>query len=223
MKVRHAANHLPIFLLVGGLFGASAGATGLQSNSNSAATVSGSSKEKPKNGKGVPVNDAAIAAGQESIYRIGVEDELQISVWHEPELSTVAVVRPDGKITIPLLNDVAVVGLKPDELQTILASKLKPFVNEPQVTVIARNIRSRKVYLVGQANRQGTFPLNDRMTVLELIANAGGLSPFAKSKSIYVLRVENGQKVRIPFNYKKALSGKGQNITLVPGDVIVVP
>jgi polysaccharide export outer membrane protein len=166
---------------------------------------------------------APVSKIEANIYRIGTEDELQISVWHEPELSSVAVVRPDGNITLPLLGDVAVVGLKPDELQVVLASKLKPFVNEPQVTVIPRNIRSRKVFLVGQVSRQGSFPLNGSRTILELIADAGGLNPFAKKGSIYVLRTENGQKIRIPFNYKKALSGKEENITLLPGDVIVVP
>jgi len=220
MKMRHVVEYLLVSLLAAGF--SSARATSQQLNPKSAAAGPDSTKEKLKNGKRSPINEAPVVE-EGTIYRIGVEDELQISVWHEPELSTTVVVRPDGKITIPLLNDVAVVGLRPDELQIALAGKLKPFVNEPQVTVIARNIRSRKVYLVGQANRQGTFPLNDSMTVLELIANAGGLNPFAKSGSIYVLRPQNGQKTRIPFNYKKALSGKGENITLMPGDVVVVP
>jgi polysaccharide export outer membrane protein len=196
-----------------------------QSTSSGQTTFSGSARA----GK-VTMNNEAMSpatgiseAEEEGVYRIGVEDELQISVWREPELSTVAVVRPDGKITLPLVNDVNVVGLKTDELKTLLAGKLQPFVNEPQVTVIARNIRSRKVYLVGQVLHQGSYPLNGNLTVLELIAYAGGVTPFAKSSSIYVLRVEKRQKVRIPCNFKKALSGKGQNISLLPGDVVVVP
>ncbi len=159
----------------------------------------------------------------DTTYRIGVEDELQISVWKEPELSTQAVVRPDGKITFPLLNDVTVTGLTADELQRELAQKLKPFVNEPQVTVTIRAIRSRKVYLVGQVARQGSYPLNASKTVLELIADAGGLNAFAKSGGIYVLRTVDGNKVRLPFNYKKALAGKSENLNLMPGDVVVVP
>jgi polysaccharide export outer membrane protein len=181
------------------------------------------SQKNPTKDKQVSINTASVPENEKNVYRIGVEDELQISVWREAELSTVAVVRPDGKITVPLLNDVEVVGLRPDELQTLLAEKLKPFVNEPQVTVIARNIRSRKVSVVGQISHQGSFPLNGNLTVLELVANAGGLTPFAKKSSIYVLRVENGEKKRIPFDYKKALSGKGQNILLQPGDIVVVP
>ena len=159
----------------------------------------------------------------ETTYRIGVEDELQISVWREPELSSLVVVRPDGKITLPLINDIVVTGLTPDELQTLLGQKLKTYVNEPQVTVTVRSIRSRKVYIVGQAVRQGSFPLNGTKTVLELIAEAGGLNPFAKSSSIYVLRTIDGKKTKIPFDYKKAISGKTENVVLMPGDVLVIP
>jgi polysaccharide biosynthesis/export protein len=156
-------------------------------------------------------------------YHIGVEDELMISVWREPELSTQVVVRPDGKITLPLLNDVEVVGLRTEELQDVLTEKFKPFVNTPQVTIIVRGIRSRKVNLIGQVSRQGAFDLNDNKTILDLIAQAGGLSPFAKSGSIYILREVGGKKIRIDFNYKKAISGKGPNPVLQPGDLVVVP
>ena len=156
-------------------------------------------------------------------YRIGVEDELMISVWREPELSTSVVVRPDGKITLPLLNDVEVVGMKTEELQNVLTEKLKPFVNTPQVTIIVRGIRSRKVNLIGQVARQGSFDLNDNKTVLDLIAQAGGLSAFAKTGSIYILRQVGNKQVRIGFNYKKAISGKGPNPVLQPGDLVVVP
>lgn len=156
-------------------------------------------------------------------YRIGVEDELMISVWREPELSTQVVVRPDGKITLPLLNDLDVVGMRTDQLQDVLTEKLKPFVNTPQVTIIVRGIRSRKVNLIGQVGRQGSFDLNDNKTMLDLIAQAGGLSAFAKGGSIYILREVSGKKVRIGFNYKKAIAGKGPNPVLEPGDLIVVP
>jgi polysaccharide biosynthesis/export protein len=146
-----------------------------------------------------------------------------ISVWREPELSTQVVVRPDGKITLPLINDVEVVGLRPDELQNILTEKFKPFVNTPQVTVIVRGIRSRKVNLIGNVARQGSFDLNDNKTVLDLIAQAGGLGTFAKTGSIYILRKAGGKQVRIGFDYKKAISGKGPNPELQPGDLVVVP
>jgi polysaccharide export outer membrane protein len=166
---------------------------------------------------------SALTPEQRLTYVIGVEDELQIAVWREPELSTVVVVRPDGMITLPLVNDVKAVGLKTEELQNVLMDKLKNFVNEPQVTVIVRAIRSRKVYLVGEVGHQGTFPLNGDMTALELLAAAGGVGPFAKADSIYILREQNGKKIRIPFHYKKAVAGKSENVTLQPGDLVVVP
>jgi polysaccharide biosynthesis/export protein len=166
---------------------------------------------------------SALTPEQRLTYIIGVEDELQVSVWREPELSTVVVVRPDGIITLPLINDVKAVGLKTEELQNVLMDKLKNFVNEPQVTVIVRAIRSRKVYLVGEVGRQGTYALNGDMTALELLAAAGGVGPFAKADAIYILREQNGKKIRIPFHYKKAVAGKSENVTLQPGDVVVVP
>ncbi len=134
-------------------------------------------------------------------------------------------VRPDEMITLPLLNDVKVVGLTPKEVQFLLIEKLKPFVNAPEVAVIVRQIRSRKVYIVGEAARQGAFPLNGKKTVLEMIAEAGGLGQFAKAESIYILRNAGGKQMCIPFNYKKAISGQNSkgNIVLLPGDVIVVP
>jgi polysaccharide biosynthesis/export protein len=182
--------------------------------------------EKPATDKGAKpesVPQSALTPEQRLTYIIGVEDELQISVWREPELSTAVVVRPDGIITLPLVNDVKAVGLKTEELQNVLTEKLKNFVNEPQVTVIVRSIRSRKVNLVGEVGHQGSFTLNGDMTVLELLAAAGGVGPFAKADSIYILREQNGKKVRIPFHYKKAVAGKSENVTLQPGDLVVVP
>ena len=156
-------------------------------------------------------------------YRIGVDDSLFISVWKEPDLSSQVTVRPDGVITLPLINDVPVVGLSPKELQDLLTEKLKAFVNEPQVTVVVRDIRSRKVFLVGQVGKPGSFQLSGNMTLLELLAQAGGLGQFAKSESIYILRNQNGQQVRLGFKYKRVLQGKDPDILLLPGDKIVVP
>ena len=200
-----------------------------QSGASPAPAADKTSKEKEqklptdKITKPESLPQSALTPEQRLTYIIGVEDELQISVWREPELSTAVVVRPDGMITLPLINDVKAVGLKTEELQNILIDKLKNFVNEPQVTVIVRAIRSRKVYLMGEVGHQGTFPLNGDMTVLELLAAAGGIGPFAKADSIYILREQNGKKVRIPFHYKKAVAGKSENVTLQPGDLIVVP
>jgi polysaccharide biosynthesis/export protein len=156
-------------------------------------------------------------------YRIGIGDQLQIAVWHERDLSLTVVVRPDGIITMPLLNDINVVGQTPKELGTSITEKLKPFINEPQVTVSVVSIQSRKAYVIGQVTRQGSYPLNDKKTVLELITEAGGLGPFAKANSIYVLRVVNGKEIKIPFQYKKVIAGKGQDVELQPGDRLIVP
>jgi polysaccharide export outer membrane protein len=170
-----------------------------------------------------PAVPSPLTAEERLTYTIGVEDELQIAVWREPELSAVVVVRPDGMITVPLVNDIKAAGLKTEELQNLLVEKLKGFVNEPQVTVIVRAIKSRKVHLVGEVGHQGTYPLNGDMTALELLAEAGGLGPFAKADSIYILREQNGKRIRIPFHYKKAVAGKSENVPLQPGDVVVVP
>ena len=131
--------------------GSLAGASKMHAQSGPTATaaLTGRHEAGPTKGKEAPTTVAPVSESAGNIYRIGTEDELQITVWHEPELSASAVVRPDGNITLPLLGDVAVIGLKPDELQALLEDKLKPLVNEPQVAVIPRNIRSRKVYLVG--------------------------------------------------------------------------
>lgn len=183
----------------------------------------GSRQAQPQATPTSPKPEDADKAGES--YSIGVGDDLQISVWHEPELSMPVQVRPDGMITLPLINDLSVVGLTTHQLQTLLTEKLKPFVNEPQVTVIVRNIKSRKVYLMGQVARPGPYPLNDRKTVLQLITEAGGPGQFAKSGSIYVLRTVDGKQIRLKFNYKKALAGKPDagDVDLLPGDMVVVP
>jgi polysaccharide export outer membrane protein len=185
-------------------------------------------KDKPKIDPTVAPKtegDDASTTIASSDYRIGLDDQLLVSVWHEPELTLSVVVRPDGMVTIPLLNDIRVVGLKPIELQQLLTDKLKPFVSEPQVTIVVQAIRSRKVYLVGQVSKQGAFTLEGGQTVLQLLAAAGGVAIFAKADSIYILRTENKKQIRIPFQYKKALQGKAKNddVVLMPGDVVVVP
>ena len=167
----------------------------------------------------------AISNHDPQVYRIGVEDEIGISVWHEPDMSANVVVRPDGMITLPLLNDVKVTGLTTSELQDMLTDKLKDFLKQPQVSVIVRQIRSRKVYLLGAVAHPGTYQLNNSKTVLQLLAEAGGPGPFAKLKSIYVIRHKEGAEVRLPFHYKKVVSGSkaAQDIILQPGDMVVVP
>jgi polysaccharide export outer membrane protein len=182
-----------------------------------------SQKAKPEEGLVQTEATKPVPIKVDDAYRIGIGDQLQISVWHEHDLSLQVAVRPDGDITMPLLNDIYVVGKTPKELSALITEKLKPFVNEPQVTVSVSSIQSRKVYLIGQVARQGVFALNDKKTVLDLITEAGGLGPFAKSKSIYVLRVVDGKEVHIPFHYKKVVEGREKDVNLLPGDKVVVP
>ncbi len=183
------------------------------------------SKSKPQSSDGAKaVAPESGAPADSDAYRIGLSDQLMISVWKEPELTMTVAVRPDGMITLPLINDLHVVGLKPVELQQILIEKFKPFLSEPQVTVIVQGIHSRKVFLVGNVSKQGSYQLDGGETALQLLAVSGGLGTFAKADSIYILRTENGKQVRIPFQYKKAIKGKTkEDIVLQPGDVIVVP
>jgi len=205
-----------VFLCLGFvLLGESQGAFGQD------APVNPETKPKAKATANTPADSATTQPP--SGYRVGPEDELGIAVWHEPELSQLVVVRPDGMITLPLVNDIKVAGLTMEELQGVLTEKLKTVVNDPQVTVSVKAVKSKRVYLVGNVTKQGAYPLGGHMTVLELIAEAGGLGPFAKGGSIYVLRKDNGKEVRLPFNYKKALSGKGENPELLSGDMVVVP
>ena len=131
---------------------------------------------------------SAPAGKPDESYIVGIADDLQISVWKEPDLSGPVVVRPDGMITVPVINDVYVVGLTTKQVQDILTEKLKPVVDEPQVTVIVRTIRSRRVYLVGQVGHPGAFSLTVHETVLQILAESGGPGAFAKSDKIYILR-----------------------------------
>lgn len=186
-----------------------------------------SSLDLPKTGDSPPL--PATLNQQERLdpnaYIIGEQDTLNITVWKEKEISGTVVVRPDGKITVPLVGEISVVGMTPAHLQALLTDKLKPFVTIPQVTVAVADIRSRKVYLIGHAAREGPFMINSSTTVLQVIAEAGGLRDFAKRKKIYILRQEGNAQVRFPFNYDDVIKGKNidQNILLQPGDTVVVP
>jgi len=158
-------------------------------------------------------------------YVIGADDVLDISVWKEPDISRRVPVRPDGKISLPLLNDVQAAGLTPMQLQAQLTEKFRKFLTEPQITVIVMTINSRRVYVMGEVMRPGPLPLTANMTVLQAITTAGGLGQFANGSKIRILRTENGKQTIFTFNYREVLAGKNpqQNITLKPGDSIVVP
>lgn len=161
----------------------------------------------------------------EAAYRIGPQDMLQIDVWKEPEITRQVPVRPDGKISLPLLNDVQAAGLTPMELAGVIGDGLKKYINNPQVTVSVSTINSRRAYVTGEVTKPGAFPLLPKMTVLQALTSAGGFTQFAKIKSIYILRTEGGKQTRIPFNYKAVVQGKKpeDNIALQSGDTVVVP
>jgi polysaccharide export outer membrane protein len=158
-------------------------------------------------------------------YKIGPQDVLRIDVWKEPDISRLVPVRPDGKITLPLLNDIQAAGLTPLQLSAKISEGLKKFITSPQVTVGVTEINSRRVFVTGEVARPGAFPLLPNMTVLQALSSSGGFTQFARVKNIYVLRMEDGKQVKHPFNYKDAVSGKRpeQNIVLEGGDIIVVP
>ena len=161
----------------------------------------------------------------EAEYKIGPQDVLRIDVWKEPEITRTVPVRPDGKISLPLLNDVQAAGLTPNQLSAAISEGLKKFINDPQVTVSVNEINSRRVFVTGEVAHAGAFPLLPNMTVLQVLSSTGGFTQFAKVKNIYVLRLEDGKQVKHPFNYKEAIAGRKseENILLQPGDVIVVP
>jgi polysaccharide biosynthesis/export protein len=158
-------------------------------------------------------------------YVIGPQDVIDVNVWKEAEISRTVPVRPDGKISLPLLNDVQAAGLTPAQLGTQITASLKKFVTDPQVTVIVTAINSQRIYVLGEVTRPGAFPLLPGTTVLRGLSSAGGFTQFAKMKGIYVLRLENGKQVKYPFNYKDVVNGKHseQDIVLKAGDTIVVP
>ncbi len=166
-----------------------------------------------------------MSAAEEATYIIGPQDVLDVNVWKEAEVSRTVPVRPDGKISLPLLNDVQAAGLTPMQLQAEITEGLKKFITGPQVTVIVREINSRRVFVLGEVARAGAFPMIPNMTVLQALSTAGGFDQFAKLNGIYVLRNENGKQVTYPFNYKDVVRGlkSEQNIILRPGDTIVVP
>jgi polysaccharide export outer membrane protein len=170
---------------------------------------------------------AAIAAGVTPApdYVIGPGDRLAIVFWREAEMSVETVVRPDGRISIPLLNDVEAIGLTPEQLREKLMTTAQRVVQDPNVTVVVKEINSRRVFITGQVAKPGPYLLTSSMNVLQLIATAGGLLEYADEKNILVMRTQNGQPSNFKFNYKDVSTGKNlkQNIDLKPGDTVVVP
>jgi polysaccharide export outer membrane protein len=167
----------------------------------------------------------AVPAVPPAGYTIGPDDRLAITFWRNTELSAEVIVRPDGRISLPLLNDVDAAGLTPEQLRARLIERARDFVEDANATVVVAEIRSRRVFIAGNVEKPGAYPLNGPTTVLQLIATAGGLREFVKGKNIAIVRGSGEIQTRFKFNYQDVVGGKrlGQNLVLQPGDTVIVP
>jgi polysaccharide export outer membrane protein len=190
---------------------------------NAAAQAGGANSSQKQETESKPPAAAATHAPTDQEYRIGPQDVLQIDVWKEPEITRTIPVRPDGKISLPLLHDIQAAGLTAMQLATNIRDGLTKYLNNPQVTVTVTQINSRRVFVTGEVTKSGSLALLPGMTVLQALASSGGFTQFAKEKGIYILRSENGKQVKVPYNYKDVLKGIKDDVALQAGDVIVVP
>ena len=174
--------------------------------------------------KSMPEETQPAASNLPSDYVIVADDTLRVSVWKEPDLSATLPVRPDGKISLPLLNDIQAKGLTPMQLADSITEKLKKYVADPRVTVVVTAMNSQRIFVTGEVTHAGSMALLPNMTVLQAIASAG-FTQFANPKKVYILRTEDGRQEKLPFNYKDVVKGirPEQNIKLKPGDTVVVP
>ncbi|HEV2984195.1 MAG TPA: polysaccharide biosynthesis/export family protein [Vicinamibacterales bacterium] len=168
---------------------------------------------------------AAPGVNMPSEYTIGADDVLSIIFWRDKELTADVTVRPDGKISLPLLNDVQASGLTPALLRERIVEESKKYVEDPNVTVVVKQINSRRVFITGEVKKPGPYSLTAATTVLQMISISGGLADYAKTDKISIVRVESGKPKSFKFNYKQVIEGKNlaQNIELKPGDTIIVP
>lgn len=178
--------------------------------------------------KWVPAEPADTSASNVVIppnYVIAADDVLAVMFWREKDLSADVQVRPDGKITLPILNEMQAAGLTPDQLREHIAAAANKYVEDPSVTVLVKSMNSRKVFITGLVNKPGQYPLTGATTVVQLIAMAGGLQEWADRGKIVIMRTENGEQSAYKFNFKEVLDRKNlkQNIELRPGDTIIVP
>jgi polysaccharide export outer membrane protein len=177
------------------------------------------------NGTSTPPANLPTGVATPADFVIGQNDVLTVVFWRDKDMSSDVAVRPDGKISLPLLNDVQAAGLTPEQLRQQITTLAARLVEDPTVTVVVKEINSRKVFITGQVAKPGPYPLSGPTTVLQLIAMAGGVLEYADSKNITVMRTENGKPVSFGFNYKDVTKRKNlkQNIELKPGDTIIVP
>jgi len=205
------------------LLGFLAGGTVATSAQSMPANLKNSASKNSASGTaGNAARDVAVAED----YIIGSDDVLAINVWKEPDLSRTVPVRPDGRITLPLVGDIIASGNTPKQLQANIERDLTKYISKPAVTVIVQEPKSHKFNIVGEVQKPGSYLLTSPMTVLDAIAQAGGFRDWAKVKSIYVLRVgADGTRTKLAFNYKKVIRGHDneQNIQLRTGDTVVVP
>lgn len=176
----------------------------------------------PTSAQSTPGDDHNGRAAAPDTYRIGPEDQLQISVWKNEAMTRAVLVRPDGKISLPLLNDVQASGLTVLELRDVLTTKLQDFMPSPEVSVIVTDVRSLKVSVIGEVVRPGRYELRSWATVLDVLAMAGGFTQFATRSRIVVLTPDGKSMKRIPFNYNK-VAGEQENFYLRNGDIVLVP
>jgi polysaccharide biosynthesis/export protein len=158
-------------------------------------------------------------------YVIGPDDILSVEFWRDKDMSADVVVRPDGKITLPLLNDLDAGGLTPEQLRERVQTEAGKYISDPNVNIVVKQINSRRVFIMGMVGKAGAYPLSAPTTVLQFLSMAGGVSEFADTKKIVIMRTENGVQKALKFNYADVSRGKNlkQNILLQPGDTVVVP
>jgi polysaccharide biosynthesis/export protein len=200
----------------------------LFSNTTWAQSDSGKASVIPDRVNANDVHSATAPSGaaHDNTFIIGKDDVLAINVWKEPDISRAIPVRSDGKISLPLVGEIQAAGETPLRLEQNIATRLKSYIEEPEVTVIVQQINSEKFNILGMVSKPGTYPLVGSATVLDAIALAGGFRDFAKQKSIYILRENpDGTQTRLPFNYKEVVKGRNnaQNVLLQPRDTIIVP
>lgn len=158
-------------------------------------------------------------------YFIGPADKLQISVWKNEALSQAVTVRPDGMISLPLVNEIKAAGLKPMQLRELVKNKLKEYMPNPEVSVIVTEMHSYVVSVLGEVRKPGRYEFDSQVTVLDVLAQSGGVTEFASTTSLFVLRGEGSKTRQIPFNYSKIITGSidDRNFNVQPGDILVVP
>lgn len=195
-----------------------------------AAVIGAASIASAQAPQAAPTNSPATPAAVEGVslpngYLIGADDVLSVVFWRDKDMSVDVTVRPDGKISLPLLNEIQAAGLTPEQLRSHLIEAASKYIEEPNATVVVREVRSRKVFITGNVAKPASYPLTGEMNVIQLIAQAGGLLEYADSKNISVMRTENGRQQYFRVNYNDVIKRRHveQNITLKPGDTVIVP